>query len=245
MSETQSAFVTGASRGIGRAIAKLFASNGIRVTCASRTIEALDEVVSEIRESGGEAHAIRLDVSDMSDFASAVAESADKFGSVDFLVNNAGIVKDNLLLRMKENDWDTVIDINLKGCFNGIKAVTPIMMKKRSGRIINISSVSGMMGNAGQANYSAAKAGMIGLTKTTARELASRNITVNAIAPGYIATDMTSDLNDQVKEDLINHIPLGRIGTADEIAETVLFLCSAAAGYITGQTIAVNGGLYM
>ncbi len=245
MSETQSAFVTGASRGIGRAIAKLFASNGIRVTCASRTIEALDEVVSEIRESGGEAHAIRLDVSDMSDFASAVAESADKFGSVDFLVNNAGIVKDNLLLRMKENDWDTVIDINLKGCFNGIKAVTPIMMKKRSGRIINISSVSGMMGNAGQANYSAAKAGMIGLTKTTARELASRSITVNAIAPGYIATDMTSDLNDQVKEDLINHIPLGRIGTADEIAETVLFLCSAAAGYITGQTIAVNGGLYM
>ena len=245
MSETQSAFVTGASRGIGRAIAKLFASNGIRVTCASRTIEALDEVVSEIRESGGEAHAIRLDVSDMSDFASAVAESADKFGSVDFLVNNAGIVKDNLLLRMKENDWDTVIDINLKGCFNGIKAVTPIMMKKRSGRIINISSVSGMMGNAGQANYSAAKAGMIGLTKTTARELASRSITVNAIAPGYIATDMTSDLNDQVKEDLINHIPLGRIGTADEIAETALFLCSDAAGYITGQTIAVNGGLYM
>lgn len=245
MPETQSAFVTGASRGIGRAIAKLFASNGISVTCASRTIEALDEVVSEIRESGGEAHAIRLDVSDMSDFASAVAESAEKFGSVDILVNNAGIVKDNLLLRMKENDWDSVIDINLKGCFNGIKAVTPLMMKKRSGRIINLSSVSGMMGNAGQANYSAAKAGMIGLTKTTARELASRNITVNAIAPGYIATDMTSDLNDQVKEELINHIPLGRIGTADEIAETALFLCSAAAGYITGQTIAVNGGLYM
>ncbi|MEE2877023.1 MAG: 3-oxoacyl-[acyl-carrier-protein] reductase [Candidatus Neomarinimicrobiota bacterium] len=245
MPESRSAFVTGASRGIGLAIAKLFALSGIKVTCASRTIKALEQVVSEIQSSGGEAHAIKLDVSNMADFSRAVVESAEKFGEVDILVNNAGIVKDNLLLRMKEDDWDSVIDINLKGCFNGIKAVTPLMMKKRSGRIINVSSVSGMMGNAGQANYSAAKAGMIGLTKTIARELSSRNITVNAIAPGYIATDMTSDLSEKVKEDLIKHIPLGRIGNAEEIAATALFLCSDAAGYITGQTIAVNGGLYM
>ena len=245
LSESRSAFITGASRGIGLAIAKLFASNGISVTCASRTAETLDEVVSEIRMSSGEAHAIPLDVSNMTDFSRAIAEAADKFGGIDILVNNAGIVKDNLLLRMKEDDWDSVIDINLKGSFNGIKAVTPLMIKQRSGRIINISSVSGMMGNAGQANYSAAKAGMIGLTKTTARELASRNITVNAIAPGYIATDMTSYLDEKVKEDLIKHIPLGRIGEADEVAKTALFLCSDSAGYITGQTIAVNGGLYM
>ncbi len=245
LSESRSAFITGASRGIGLAIAKLFASKGISVTCASRTAEALDEVVSEIRAGGGKAHAIPLDVSNLDDFSRVISESVDQFGGVDILINNAGIVKDNLLLRMKEDDWDSVIDINLKGSFNGIKAVTPLMMKQRSGRIVNITSVSGMMGNAGQANYSAAKAGMIGLTKTTARELASRNITVNAIAPGYIATDMTSKLNEKVKEDLIKHIPLRRIGEAEEIAETALFLCSDAAGYITGQTIAVNGGLYM
>ncbi len=156
-----------------------------------------------------------------------------------------GIVKDNLLLRMKEGDWNSVIDVNLKGCFNGIKAVISHMMKNRFGRIINITSVSGMMGNPGQANYSAAKAGIIGLTKTVARELASRNITVNAIAPGYIDTDMTTDLNDKMKEEMIKQIPLGRIGNTEEIAATALFLTSDAAAYITGQTIAVNGGLYM
>ena len=245
MSNPKSAFISGASKGIGLAIAKLFAKNDIIVTCASRTIEDLETVVSEIKRSGGKAQAIKLDVSNTIDFAQAVNKTVEKYGKIDILVNNAGIVRDSLMIRMKEKDWDSVIDINLKGCFNGIKAVTPFMMKKRFGRIINISSVSGTMGNAGQANYSASKAGVIGLTKTAAKEFASRNITVNAIAPGYIDTDMTSSLNEKLKENLVKHIPLRRIGKVSEIAETALFLSSNEAGYITGQTIAVNGGLYM
>ena len=245
MSNHKSAFISGASKGIGLAIAKLFAKNDIIVTCASRTIEDLETVVSEIKRSGGKAQAIKLDVSNTIDFAQAVNKTVEKYGKIDILVNNAGIVRDSLMIRMKEKDWDSVIDINLKGCFNGIKAVTPFMMKNRFGRIINISSVSGTMGNAGQANYSASKAGVIGLTKTAAKEFASRGITVNAIAPGYIDTDMTSSLNEKLKEDLVKHIPLRRIGKVSEIAETVLFLSSNEAGYITGQTIAVNGGLYM
>ena len=245
MSNPKSAFISGASKGIGLAIAKLFAKNDIIVTCASRTIEDLETVVSEIKRSGGKAQAIKLDVSNTIDFAQAVNKTVEKYGKIDILVNNAGIVRDSLMIRMKEKDWDSVIDINLKGCFNGIKAVTPFMMKNRFGRIINVSSVSGIMGNAGQANYSASKAGVIGLTKTAAKEFASREITVNAIAPGYIDTDMTSSLNEKLKEDLVKHIPLRRIGKVSEIAETVLFLSSNEAGYITGQTIAVNGGLYM
>ncbi len=245
MSNPKSAFISGASKGIGLAIAKLFAKNDIIVTCASRTIEDLETVVSEIKRSGGKAQAIKLDVSNTIDFAQAVNKTVEKYGKIDILVNNAGIVRDSLMIRMKEKDWDSVIDINLKGCFNGIKAVTPFMMKNRFGRIINVSSVSGIMGNAGQANYSASKAGVIGLTKTAAKEFASRGITVNAIAPGYIDTDMTSSLNEKLKEDLVKHIPLRRIGKVSEIAETVLFLSSNEAGYITGQTIAVNGGLYM
>jgi|TARA_B100000686_G_scaffold247573_1_gene257249 3-oxoacyl-[acyl-carrier protein] reductase len=245
LSNPKSAFISGASKGIGLAIAKLFAKNDIIVTCASRTIEDLETVVSEIKRSGGKAQAIKLDVSNTIDFAQAVNKTVEKYGKIDILVNNAGIVRDSLMIRMKEKDWDSVIDINLKGCFNGIKAVTPFMMKNRFGRIINVSSVSGIMGNAGQANYSASKAGVIGLTKTAAKEFASRGITVNAIAPGYIDTDMTSSLNEKLKEDLVKHIPLRRIGKVSEIAETVLFLSSNEAGYITGQTIAVNGGLYM
>ena len=245
MSNHKSAFISGASKGIGLAIAKLFAKNDIVVTCASRTIEDLETVVSEIKRSGGKAQAIKLDVSNTIDFAQAVNKTVEKYGKIDILVNNAGIVRDSLMIRMKEKDWDSVIDINLKGCFNGIKAVTPFMMKNRFGRIINVSSVSGIMGNAGQANYSASKAGVIGLTKTAAKEFASRGITVNAIAPGYIDTDMTSSLNEKLKEDLVKHIPLRRIGKVSEIAETALFLSSNEAGYITGQTIAVNGGLYM
>ena len=245
MSNPKSAFISGASKGIGLAIAKLFAKNDIIVTCASRTIEDLETVVSEIKRSGGKAQAIKLDVSNTIDFAQAVNKTVEKYGKIDILVNNAGIVRDSLMIRMKEKDWDSVIDINLKGCFNGIKAVTPFMMKNRFGRIINVSSVSGIMGNAGQANYSASKAGVIGLTKTAAKEFASRGITVNAIAPGYIDTDMTSSLNEKLKEDLVKHIPLRRIGKVSEIAESVLFLSSNEAGYITGQTIAVNGGLYM
>ena len=245
MSNPKSAFISGASKGIGLAIAKLFAKNDIIVTCASRTIEDLETVVSEIKRSGGKAQAIKLDVSNTIDFAQAANQTVEQYGKIDILVNNAGIIRDSLMIRMKEKDWDSVIDINLKGCFNGIKAVTPFMMKNRFGRIINVSSVSGIMGNAGQANYSASKAGVIGLTKTAAKEFASRGITANALAPGYIDTDMTSSLNEKLKEDLVKHIPLRRIGKVSEIAETVLFLSSNEAGYITGQTIAVNGGLYM
>ena len=245
MKNNQLAFTTGASTGIGYSIAKAFALNGTTVACASRNLEDLNKTVEKLKSLGGNAIAVQLDVSNLSNFKSAIDYTIEKFEKIDILVNNAGIVKDNLILRMKEEDWDSVIDVNLKGTFNGVKSVTPYMMKKKYGRIINISSVSGLMGNYGQINYSAAKSGIIGLTKTTARELASRNITVNAVAPGYIQTDMVSDLNDKFKDELLKMIPLGRIGNPDEIAATVLFLCSENAGYITGETISVNGGLYI
>lgn len=245
MKNNQIAFITGASKGIGYSIAKAFVLNGTTVACASRNLEDLNKTVEKLKSLGGNAIAVQLDVSDLSNFKSAVDYTIEKFEKIDILVNNAGIVKDNLILRMKEEDWDSVIDVNLKGTFNGVKSVTPYMMKKKYGRIINISSVSGLMGNYGQINYSAAKSGIIGLTKTTARELASRNITVNAVAPGYIQTDMVSDLNDKFKDELLKMIPLGRIGNPDEIAATVLFLSSENAGYITGETISVNGGLYI
>tara|TARA_A100001011_G_scaffold102316_2_gene107858 strand:- start:53573 stop:54310 length:738 start_codon:yes stop_codon:yes gene_type:complete len=245
LKNNQIAFITGASKGIGYSIAKAFALNGTTVACASRNLEDLNKTVEKLKSLGGNAIAVQLDVSNLSNFKSAIDYTIEKFEKIDILVNNAGIVKDNLILRMKEEDWDSVIDVNLKGTFNGVKSVTPYMMKKKYGRIINISSVSGLMGNYGQINYSAAKSGIIGLTKTTARELASRNITVNAVAPGYIQTDMVSDLNDKFKDELLKMIPLGRIGNPDEIAATVLFLSSENAGYITGETISVNGGLYI
>ena len=245
MKNNQIAFITGASRGIGFAIAKSFVLNGTNVVCASRNSKDLKKAVDKLKSLGGNAIGIPLDVSSLSNFKSAVDYTIEKFEKIDFLINNAGIVKDNLILRMKEEDWDSVINVNLKGTFNGIKCVTPYMMKKKFGRIINISSVSGLMGNYGQINYAAAKSGIIGLTKTSARELASRNITVNAVAPGYIKTDMVSNLNDKYKDELLKMIPLGRIGNADEIASTVLFLSSKNAGYITGETISVNGGLYI
>ena len=245
MKNNQIAFITGASKGIGYSIAKAFVLNGTTVACASRNLEDLNKTVEKLKSLGGNAIAVQLDVSDLSNFKSAIDYTIEKFEKIDILVNNAGIVKDNLILRMKEEDWDSVIDVNLKGTFNGVKSVTPYMMKKKYGRIINISSVSGLMGNYGQINYSAAKSGIIGLTKTSARELASRNITVNAVAPGYIQTDMVSDLNDKFKDELLKMIPLGRIGNPDEIAATVLFLSSENAGYITGETISVNGGLYI
>tara|TARA_X000001036_G_C20687972_1_gene808388 strand:+ start:906 stop:1643 length:738 start_codon:yes stop_codon:yes gene_type:complete len=245
LKNNQIAFITGASKGIGYSIAKAFVLNGTTVACASRNLEDLNKTVEKLKSLGGNAIAVQLDVSDLSNFKSAVDYTIEKFEKIDILVNNAGIVKDNLILRMKEEDWDSVIDVNLKGTFNGVKSVTPYMMKKKYGRIINISSVSGLMGNYGQINYSAAKSGIIGLTKTSARELASRNITVNAVAPGYIQTDMVSDLNDKFKDELLKMIPLGRIGNPDEIAATVLFLSSENAGYITGETISVNGGLYI
>ncbi len=238
------AFVTGASRGIGRAIAELFAANGVTVVCASRTVADLEIVVKNIEENGGKALVQQLDVSSMKDFQDAVKKISEELGGIDILVNNAGITRDKLMLRMSEDDWDMVQAVNLKGCFNGIKAVTLAMMKARKGRIINITSVVGLTGNAGQANYAASKAGIIGLTKSAAKELASRNICVNAIAPGYIDTEMTTELSETVRESLLDLIPLGTIGKPEDVAHVALFLASDEAGYITGEVISVNGGLH-
>ena len=239
------AVVTGASRGIGKSIAKAYARANAHVVCVSRTEKVLSAVVGEIKKENGSASVSACDVSDPETFNSLVKDTGDTYGSVDILINNAGVTRDSLIMRMSEDDWNTVIDTNLKGAFNGIKAVTRIMMKQRFGRIINISSVVGLVGNAGQANYASAKAGLIGLTKATAKELASRNITVNCIAPGYIATDMTNQMDDQTKDLLISQIPLGHIGSPDDIAATALFLASDEAGYITGQIITVDGGMVM
>ncbi|MDP6034364.1 MAG: 3-oxoacyl-[acyl-carrier-protein] reductase [Candidatus Marinimicrobia bacterium] len=239
------AVVTGASRGIGKAMAETYAQAGAHVICVSRNEDALNGVADLIRSNGGSASIAACNVSDLENFQKLIKDTADNYGSVDILVNNAGITRDTLIMRMSEDDWDTVIDINLKGAFNGIKAVTRTMMKQKSGRIINISSVVGLTGNAGQVNYAASKAGLIGLTKSAAKEIGSRGITVNCIAPGYIATDMTDQLDDQAKDLLISQIPLGRIGSPDDIAATALFLASDEAGYITGQTFTVDGGMVM
>lgn len=240
------ALVTGASRGIGRAIALRLAKEGANVAVNySGSEAAAAETVEAIKALGREAIMIRANVGNADEVNDMFKAVLDQFGQVDILVNNAGITRDNLIMRMKEDEWDDVIDINLKGVFNCIKAATRPMMKQRNGRIINITSVVGVMGNAGQANYVAAKAGVIGLTKTTARELASRNITVNAVAPGFIDTDMTSKLPEDVRSGLMTQIPLGRLGQADDIAQVVLFLASDAANYMTGQTLHVDGGMYM
>ena len=239
------AVVTGASRGIGKAMAETYAQAGAHVICVSRNEDALNGVADLIRSNGGSASVAACNVSDLENFQKLIKDTADNYGSVDILVNNAGITRDTLIMRMSEDDWDIVIDINLKGAFNGIKAVTRTMMKQKSGRIINISSVVGLTGNAGQVNYAASKAGLIGLTKSAAKEIGSRGITVNCIAPGYIATDMTNQLDDQAKDLLISQIPLGRIGSPDDIAATALFLASDEAGYITGQTFTVDGGMVM
>ena len=239
------AVVTGASRGIGKSIAKAYSRTNAHVVCVSRTKKALTILVEEIKKENGFASVSVCDVSDPETFNNLIKDTGATHGSIDILINNAGITRDKLIMRMSEDDWNTVIDTNLKGAFNGIKAVTRIMMKQRFGRIINISSIVGLVGNAGQANYASAKAGLIGLTKATAKELASRNITVNCIAPGYIATDMTNQMDDQTKDSLISQIPLGHIGSPDDIAATALFLASDEAGYITGQTITVDGGMVM
>ncbi|MBT4063630.1 MAG: 3-oxoacyl-[acyl-carrier-protein] reductase [Candidatus Marinimicrobia bacterium] len=239
------AVITGASRGIGKAMAETYAQADAHVICVSRNEDALNGVADLIRSNGGSASVAACNVSDLENFQKLIKDTVDNYGSVDILVNNAGITRDTLIMRMSEDDWDTVIDINLKGAFNGIKAVTRTMMKQKSGRIINISSVVGLTGNAGQVNYAASKAGLIGLTKSAAKEIGSRGITVNCIAPGYIATDMTDQLDDQAKDLLISQIPLGRIGSPDDIAATALFLASDEAGYITGQTFTVDGGMVM
>ncbi|MBM3787044.1 MAG: 3-oxoacyl-[acyl-carrier-protein] reductase [Acidobacteria bacterium] len=241
----RNALVTGASRGIGKACAFSLAKAGTRVLVAARTLEKCQEVAEEIQASGGEAAAVTIDLSSKDSIATAAAEAAKVFGPIHILVNNAGITKDGLALRMKSEDWQTVLDTNLSGAFFASQCVMQGMMKERWGRIINITSVVGRMGNAGQANYVAAKAGLIGLTKSLARELASRNITVNAVAPGFIATDMTAVLNDDLKQKMLTNIPLARFGEANDIAAAVRFLASEDASYITGHVLDVNGGMYM
>ncbi|MBU8877798.1 3-oxoacyl-[acyl-carrier-protein] reductase [Bacillus sp. FJAT-29790] len=244
--EGKTALVTGASRGIGREIALELARQGANVAVNySGSEERANQVVDEIKALGREAFAVRCDVSNGESVASMVKETIDTFGKLDILVNNAGITKDNLLMRMKEDEWDDVININLKGVFLCTKAVSRQMMKQRSGRIINISSIVGTSGNPGQANYVAAKSGVIGLTKTTAMELASRGITVNAIAPGFITTDMTDKLSEEVKDQMLKQIPLAQFGEPSDIANAVVFLASDDSRYMTGQTLHVNGGMFM
>jgi 3-oxoacyl-[acyl-carrier protein] reductase len=244
--ESKVALVTGASRGIGREIALELARQGCNVAVNFAGSEAkANEVVDEIKRIGREAIAVQCNVSDAEAVQAMVKETIGQFGSIDILVNNAGITKDNLLMRMKETEWDDVININLKGVFLCTKAVTRQMMKQRSGRIINISSIVGVSGNPGQANYVAAKSGVIGLTKTTAKELAPRGITVNAIAPGFISTDMTDQLPEDVRNEMLKQIPLSRLGDPEDIAKVVTFVASDSASYMTGQTLHIDGGMVM
>jgi 3-oxoacyl-[acyl-carrier protein] reductase len=239
------AIVTGASRGIGSAIAHNLSKAGAKIVLISRSIDALKSVEAEIKSNGGDAISIAADVSNLQSFTDAVSQVVETWRTVDILINNAGITRDNIIMRLKEEDWDAVIDINLKGCFNGIKSVARPMMKARCGRIINITSVIGLMGNSGQSNYAASKAGILGLTKSIAKELGSRKITVNAIAPGYIQTEMTDTLDETSRDNLIRSIPLQRLGQPQEIADLVCFLASNEAAYITGQTLNVDGGMVM
>ncbi len=242
----QVAVVTGAGRGIGRAIALKFAQAGADVVCVSRTAANSEKIADEIRALGRKAWAYAVDVAD----GKSVAETAEKIladvgGRVDILVNNAGVTRDGLLMRMSDEDWDTVLDTNLKGAFSFTKAFVRVFIKQRSGRIINVASVIGLIGNAGQCNYAASKAGLIGFTKSVAREVASRSITVNALAPGFIETDMTSALNAEIRGEILKRIPMNQFGKVDDIADAALFLAGPAARYITGQVLAVDGGMVM
>ncbi len=245
MSTSRTAFVTGASRGIGKACALALSAAGYRVALAARDVAKLEEVAAAIREAGREAYVVALDLSSPESIKEAFTKTSREFGRIDILVNNAGITKDGLALRMKLEDFESVIRTNLTGAFLCCQQVLMPMMKERWGRIINISSIVGETGNAGQANYVSSKAGLIGLTKTLAQEMASRNITVNAVAPGFIDTDMTAILPDEVKKALLDKIPLKRLGTSEDIAAGVVFLASESAGYITGHVLDVNGGMYM
>jgi 3-oxoacyl-[acyl-carrier protein] reductase len=243
--EGRVAFVTGASQGIGRACALVLAQAGCAVACAARSEDKLAAVVSEITAGGGRAAAFKMDVANEDEVKAAIKGAIAQFGKIDILVNNAGITRDQLAMRMKRADWDAVIQTNLSGPFFCTQQAIPSMLKQRWGRIINISSIFGQMGQTGQANYASAKAGLIGLTMAMAREVASRSITVNAIAPGWIETAMTSDLNAEMRDAVMKMIPLGRAGTDLEVAHAVKFLASEEAGYITGQVLGVNGGMLM
>ena len=238
------ALVTGASRGIGRAIARSLASSGATVVAAARGDHA-QAVVDEIRGAGGAAEAVPLDVTDAAGIGAAVAGALDRHGRIDILVNNAGVARDQLMLRMRREDWDTVLATNLTAAFTTVQAVLKPMLKQRHGRIVNITSVVGQAGNAGQANYAASKAGLVGFTKAVALEVASRNVTVNAVAPGLIDTDMTRAMTADAQAGWAERIPLRRLGTPEEVAAAVLFLAADEASYITGQVLAVNGGMYM
>ena len=239
------AMVTGAAQGIGKAVALLLARNGADIIVADINLEKAEETAKEIQALGRKALAVKVDVGNLDDVIRVVQTVLEQFSQIDILVNNAGINRDKLILRMTEEDWDVVLKINLKGTFNCTKAVVRHMSKQRSGKIVNIASVVGEMGNAGQANYAASKAGVIGFTKTIAREFAQRGININAIAPGYIETPMTDVLAEKVKEQLRRLIPMERLGKPEDVAEAVLFLVSEASSYITGQVLNVNGGIYM
>ena len=242
----KTAIVTGGSRGIGKAVALKLAEKGanIVVNYTSSPDKAM-EVVEQIKEMGREALAIKADVSKEEDVSSLVKEVSKQFSSIDILINNAGITRDTLLIRMKDEDWDRVLDVNLKGTYLCTKLVAKKMMKQRSGKIVNITSVIGIIGNAGQANYAASKAGVIGLTKSAARELASRGVNVNAVAPGFIRSDMTDKLSDEIVENYSKNIPLGKLGNPEDVANAVAFLCSEESNYLTGQVLNVDGGMVM
>ncbi len=246
--EGQIALITGAGRagkGIGRSIALRLAREGAKIVIADFVAEAADAVAKDVVDMGGEALAVYGSVSNAEDVEAMVQAAVDRFGRIDILVNNAGITRDNLLVRMSEQDWDTVLNTNLKGVFNCTKSVAKLMMRERRGKIVNMASVMGIMGNAGQANYSASKGGVIALTKTTAKELGSRGINVNAIAPGFIQTVMTEEMPEDAKAGIAEQIPLRRLGTPEDVAEVVLFLCTEASSYVTGQVISVDGGMLM
>lgn len=243
--EGRVALVTGASRGIGEAIARRLAAEGAIVLAAARSASVLDRVVADISKSGGRARVLPLDVSEPSSIEAAMKSALEEHGQIDVLVNNAGIAEDNLILRMSREAWDRVLMTNLTGAFLLIQAVVKGMVRRRYGRIVNVTSVVGLMGNAGQANYAAAKAGLVGLTRSVARELGSRNVTCNAVAPGFIATAMTDRMTEQAREALSGQIPLQRLGAPDDVAGAVAFLASEDAAYVTGAVLNVSGGLYM
>lgn len=245
MAKDKVAVVTGASRGIGKSIALALAAKGATVVAMDMDADATEAVVAELKASGAKALAVVGNVTSSVDVDRMISAAVEEFGRVDILVNNAGITRDGLLMRMKDEEWDAVLNVNLKGAFLCTRSAFKVMSKQRYGRIINIASVVGQMGNAGQANYCASKAGLIGLTKSNAREMAKRNVTVNAVAPGFIATAMTDALPEKVREELAAQIPLERLGSADDIANAVVFLASEASGYITGHVLSVNGGMYM